>query len=102
MNPSDYEECGECGFDHDYEYPEAYRTHSQLMKEEDMAKQSKADKAIDDQINKAYLMSCEGVQVSMMDIPKVFDVGRKSIAEGKSFTQLKEDIRAFVDTIRKN
>ena len=67
-----------------------------------MAKQSKAEKAIDTQIDKAYRMSCENIQISMMDIPKVFSVGRKSIAEGKSFSQLKDDIRAFVETIRKN
>lgn len=67
-----------------------------------MARQSKADKAIENSINKAYIMSCENIQVNMMDIPKIFAIGRKSIAEGKSFGQLKEDIRAFVETIRVN
>lgn len=26
--PSDYEACGECGYDHEYEYTEAHRWHS--------------------------------------------------------------------------
>lgn len=29
--PSDYEPCGECGFDHEYEYEEAYRAHTEEM-----------------------------------------------------------------------
>lgn len=28
--PSDYEECGECGFNHDYEYEQAYAHHSKV------------------------------------------------------------------------
>lgn len=27
--PSDYEQCGECGFDHEYEYSYAYNWHVQ-------------------------------------------------------------------------
>lgn len=30
--PEDYETCGECGFDHDYEYVEAYRWHEEEEK----------------------------------------------------------------------
>lgn len=26
--PDDYEECGDCGYDHAYEYPEAFSAHS--------------------------------------------------------------------------
>ena len=26
--PADYEACGECGFDHAYEYEEAYKFHN--------------------------------------------------------------------------
>ncbi len=28
--PDDYEECSECGFDHDYEYPHAVQHHERL------------------------------------------------------------------------
>lgn len=28
--PSDYETCSECGFDHEYEYAEAYRAHTKM------------------------------------------------------------------------
>lgn len=27
--PSDYEACGECGFDHDYEYEQAHKWHTE-------------------------------------------------------------------------
>lgn len=30
--PSDYETCGECGFDHSYEYEAAYRIHNSQEK----------------------------------------------------------------------
>jgi len=29
--PDDYEACAECGFDHAYEYEEAYRWHSENL-----------------------------------------------------------------------
>lgn len=32
--PSDYEQCGECGFDHSYEYPEASKWHKEHDKEQ--------------------------------------------------------------------
>lgn len=28
--PSDYESCGDCGYDHSYEYEEAYKVHMKL------------------------------------------------------------------------
>ena len=28
LQVSDYEPCGDCGFDHDYEYPQAYAWHT--------------------------------------------------------------------------
>lgn len=31
--PSDYETCGECGFDHEYEYEAAHKYHSKLEKD---------------------------------------------------------------------
>ena len=33
--PADYEECGTCGYDHDYEYPKAYTAHLKLIDEEE-------------------------------------------------------------------
>ena len=35
--PSDYEPCGDCGFDHSYEYEQAYAWHNdrQFLQEED-------------------------------------------------------------------
>ena len=66
-------------------------------KEERAAK--KEAKRIDNLINAAYMETCAGIQIHMMDICKVFDEGRKAISEGRD---LKASIRAFVETIREN
>lgn len=64
-----------------------------------MAKQSKADKALDREINKLYNENCSGIQINIMDIPKVFAEARKARAEGRD---MKEAIVSFVNSIRKN
>lgn len=56
----------------------------------------------DARINKAYLTSCENVQVPILDIPKIFAVGHQAIAEGADDETLKHKIFAFVQTIRTN
>jgi hypothetical protein len=33
ISPYDYEVCGECGFDHEYEPDAAYKAHEELMKD---------------------------------------------------------------------
>ena len=40
--PEDYEPCGECGFDHNYEYESAYKWHSErtCQNEEDTGNES--------------------------------------------------------------
>lgn len=69
-----------------------------------MAKVSaKAQQKKDDaRINRAYVASCQNVQIPMLDIPKVFAVGRKAIAEGADDEVLKAKIVEFVATIRTN
>jgi hypothetical protein len=62
-------------------------------------KQSKADKALDREINKLYNESCSGIQINIMDIPKVFAEARKARAEGRD---MKDAIVSFVNSIRKN
>ena len=57
---------------------------------------------VDKRIEAAYLGTCKGVQVSMMDIPKIFAEGRKAVAEGADDEALRARIVAFVETIRKN
>ena len=60
---------------------------------------SKADKALDREINKLYHENCSGIQIDIFDIPKVFAVARKARAEGRD---MKEAIISFVNSVRKN
>ena len=53
-------------------------------------------------IEVAYYQTCKGVQINIMDIPKVFAEGERLIAEGVDDIALAEGIRAFVETIRQN
>jgi hypothetical protein len=64
-----------------------------------MARQTKAEKALDAEIDQLYRVNCSGVQIPMLDIPKVFAVAKQARAEGKD---MKEAILAFVATIRRN
>lgn len=67
-----------------------------------MRKQSVAERKADKRINAAYCANCSGVQVSVLDIGKVFKVGHQAIANGADDTELAARIVAFVETIRKN
>lgn len=65
-----------------------------------MAKrQTKAERALDAEINRLYCENCSGIQVSILDIPSIFDEARKAKAEGRD---MKEAIVSFVQKIRKN
>jgi hypothetical protein len=64
-----------------------------------MAKQSKADKALDNEISKLYHENCSGIQIGLFDIPKVFAHAKKARAEGKD---MKQEIISYVNSIRKN
>lgn len=68
-----------------------------MSRSEKIAK-TKADK----RISAAYYSGCDRVQINMMDIPKVFNVGHQLIAGGADDVALKAGIMAFVETIRKN
>jgi hypothetical protein len=67
-----------------------------------MARETKTYKAADARVDRVYRENCSGVQVNIMDIPKIFRVGHAAIAEGADDTVLKEKIVAYVETIRKN
>jgi len=62
----------------------------------------KETRAAEARVSKAYYATCSGIQIDMMDICKVFEVGMAAVAGGVDDTVLGETIRAFVETIRKN
>lgn len=69
-----------------------------------MRAQSRADKAADSFINATYAKACSGIQINIMDISKVFAVGRRAIAANPQITpsELGDVLRGFVETIRHN
>ncbi len=64
-----------------------------------MPKQSKADKALDREIDKLYRENCANIAIDIFDIPKVFAEAKRAKAEGRD---MKEAIVSFVNSIRKN
>ena len=64
-----------------------------------MAKQSKADKALDKEIDELYRTNCSNIAIDIFDIPKVFAKAKQARAEGKD---MKEAIISFVNSVRKN
>jgi hypothetical protein len=59
-------------------------------------------KQADKLIEKAYYATCSGIQIGIMDIPRVFAYGRGRLVVDPDFEGLKTAIRAYVETIRKN
>jgi hypothetical protein len=65
-----------------------------------MARQTKAEKQADLRISAAFRERCSGIAINVMDISKVFTVGRAAILEGADDKTLGDRVAAFVDTIR--
>ena len=64
-----------------------------------MARQSKQDKLIDAEINKIYCQTFSGVQVDIMELPKIFQIGKKAYLAGED---IKQAMIEYVNSIRKN
>lgn len=67
-----------------------------------MARQTKQQKIDENRINRAFNQACSGVQIPMLDIPKVFRAGQAAIDAGADDAALTEAVVAFVETIRVN
>ena len=68
-----------------------------------MAKTKKlTKKQIDRKVEQAYYATCSGIQINILDIPRVFAVGRECIRDGVDDETLRATIRRFVESIRKN
>lgn len=65
-------------------------------------RKSKAEKEIDARITRAYGRACDGVQIPILDIPKVWTIARRSVAAGVTDATLEADIADFVESIRVN
>lgn len=63
------------------------------------AKQSKEEKAIDKEIDVLFRKNHQGVQIDIMDIPKLFAEARKARAEGRD---MEAAINDFVKVRRRN
>ena len=64
--------------------------------------ETRAAKLLDERIEALYYKRCSGIQISIMDISKVFRDGREAAAKGLDDVALGDAILAFVNTIRKN
>lgn len=58
-------------------------------------KMTKAEKLIDNRINKAYKVAGAGLVINIMSIGDIFKVGRKSIADGDDDATLTQKLRDF-------
>lgn len=57
------------------------------------------EKRIDKFVEQAYYERCSGIQIDVMDIAKVFEVGRVAFANGQNVGDM---VFEFVQSIRKN
>lgn len=71
--------------------------------DEAVGKQSKQEKAIDKQIEQIYYKNCSGIQIDIMDISKVFKVGREAYAATNGdIPKVTTAVVDFVKSIAKN
>lgn len=65
-----------------------------------VASKKAEQKRIDQRIEVVYRQRCQNIQIPIMRISEVFNVGRAAIAEGADDQALGDKIAAFVDTIK--
>lgn len=57
---------------------------------------------IENRVARIYGQRCSGIQIGILDTPKVMAVGEKAVSEGLDDQAIGDRIAAFVETIRKN
>jgi hypothetical protein len=62
-------------------------------------RKTKAEKALDNEIDALYREHCCNIQIDIMAIPSIFAEARKARAEGRD---MKDAIVSFVNSIRRN
>lgn len=62
------------------------------------------NKLIERRVEAAYYRRCQGVQVSVMDIPRIFRAGETAVRDNPTISDadLGDVIAKFVETIRHN
>lgn len=88
------------GYDPSIEVRKARKQSASARKEKTMKKSE--EKKIDQKIESIYRKRCSGIQINIMDIGKVFKVGKAAALAGMSDEQIENEIFAFVQKIRKN
>ena len=67
-----------------------------------MARKSSKKNPVDVRIEKLYHERCSGVQLNIMDLPKVWKYARSVAETGVNDVVLGDSIAAFVEKIRTN
>lgn len=88
------------GYDPSIEVRKARKQSVNARKEKNMTKSE--EKKIDKKVESIFYKRCSGIQVSIMDIGKIFRVGKAAALAGLSDEQIGNEIFTFVQTIRKN
>lgn len=79
--------------------------HGTKAKADKSARAAKiAKNKLDERIDRAFKRRCEGIQIGVMDLGKIFTAGYEAVAKDPTITDeaLADAVFAFVQTIRKN
>lgn len=61
---------------------------------------TRAQKLAEQRVEQAFYRRCSGIQIRVLDMPKIFKAGLQAVAEGLDDTALGDRVAAIVDTLR--